>query len=164
MAAIAAAVVAHLLYLLADGAPDPMEPPDGESVATTRPVVQTSDSAPAPLDVQPGVHPAGEAAEPALNAVYGAVAADLGVRAAADAGEQPGAADEHPDDALSPRERAWAAATKHADRHGALPTVSELQALADVSRGTAGAVLKSLRQRPQSLHLVPDTLDPETQP
>jgi hypothetical protein len=41
-----------------------------------------------------------------------------------------------------------AAAARHADRHGALPTVTELEALASVSRGTAATALKALRDRP----------------
>ena len=64
----------------------------------------------------------------------------------------------------APRERARAAAVRHAARHGALPTVSELEALAAVSRGTAAAALRALRQHPHPLHLVPDNPDPETQP
>jgi hypothetical protein len=42
---------------------------------------------------------------------------------------------------------------------GALPTVSQLQAEADVSRGTAGEVLKALREQPAPLHLVTDTTE-----
>jgi hypothetical protein len=42
--------------------------------------------------------------------------------------------------------------------------VSELEALAAVSRGTAAAALKALRRQPTALHVVPDTPDPETQP
>ena len=47
------------------------------------------------------------------------------------------------------RARAHAAALRHAERHGALPTVSVLAAAADVSRGTAATVLKPLREHPQ---------------
>lgn len=43
------------------------------------------------------------------------------------------------------RLRAHAVALRHAARHGALPTVSALAAAADVSRGTAATVLKPLR-------------------
>src|SRR5690349_17562957 len=43
------------------------------------------------------------------------------------------------------RARARAAALRHATRHGSLPTVSALAAAADVSRGTAATVLKPLR-------------------
>src|SRR5206468_1272139 len=42
------------------------------------------------------------------------------------------------------RDRAQTAATRHAVRHGELPTVSQLMNLAAVSRGTAGEALKAL--------------------
>jgi hypothetical protein len=64
----------------------------------------------------------------------------------------------------APRDRARAAALRHAARHGGLPTVSELEALAGVSRGTAAAALRALRAHPNPLHLVPDDPDAETQP
>ncbi len=48
-------------------------------------------------------------------------------------------------DTAPARVRAQTAATGHATRHGQLPTVSELMALAQVARGTAGAALKDLR-------------------
>jgi hypothetical protein len=78
---------------------------------------------------------------------------------------------EHPADSdgeVSPRDRPRPAAVRHAARHGGLPTVSELEALAAVSRGTAAAALKALCRQPTPLHVVPDTVpdtpDPETQP
>ena len=46
------------------------------------------------------------------------------------------------------RERARTAAQAHRDRHGALPSVNQLAALADVARGTAAAALKALRDVP----------------
>jgi len=52
------------------------------------------------------------------------------------------------------RDRARAAAARHAARHGHLPTVSELEVAAEVSRGTAAAVLKHLRDHPTPLHLI----------
>ena len=60
------------------------------------------------------------------------------------------------------RERAGVAAVDHAKRHGALPTVSELERLAAVSRGTAAAALKTLREQPTPLHLVPNHTDERT--
>ena len=60
------------------------------------------------------------------------------------------------------RDRARAAATRHAHRHGALPTVSELEAAAEVSRGTAATVLKHLRDQPTSLHLITSSTDQTT--
>jgi hypothetical protein len=53
-----------------------------------------------------------------------------------------------------PAERARTLAEVHRDRTGALPTVTELMRLADVARGTAGTVLKSLREQRPALHLV----------
>jgi hypothetical protein len=44
------------------------------------------------------------------------------------------------------RDRARAAADQYSRRHGALPTVTQLQDQADVSRGTAGEVLKAMRE------------------
>jgi hypothetical protein len=46
------------------------------------------------------------------------------------------------------RARAHAVALRHAARHGSLPTVSALAAAADVSRGTAATALKQLRVQP----------------
>jgi hypothetical protein len=43
-------------------------------------------------------------------------------------------------------DRAQAAADRYARRHGSLPTVSQLQDQAEVSRGTAGEVLKTMRK------------------
>ncbi len=48
-------------------------------------------------------------------------------------------------DSAPARVRAQTAATGHATRHGQLPTVSELMALAQVARGTAATALKDLR-------------------
>lgn len=52
------------------------------------------------------------------------------------------------------RDRARETDARHAHRHGALPTVSELESLAEVSRGTAAAALKALRDHPTPLHLI----------
>jgi hypothetical protein len=54
----------------------------------------------------------------------------------------------------SARDRARAAAHRHHETHGALPTVTELMDLAHVARGTAGTVLKDLRKQRPALHLV----------
>ena len=132
--------------------------------------------------VQVGVQPAVYGTEPVQPALYNAVAAELAARAAT-ADDQPSApipnaGDEHRSGpfehhadaglntaaATPPRDRARAAAMRHAARHGALPTVSELEGLAEVSRGTAAAALRALRDHPTPLHLVPDTPEPETQP
>jgi hypothetical protein len=54
----------------------------------------------------------------------------------------------------SARDRARAAARRHHNTRGALPTVTELMDLAHVARGTAGTVLKDLRKQHPALHLV----------
>jgi hypothetical protein len=54
----------------------------------------------------------------------------------------------------SARERAHDAARHHVEAHGGLPTVTELAQLAGTSRGTAGTVLKDLREQRPSLHVI----------
>jgi hypothetical protein len=107
--AVAAAVVAHLLYLLAEGG-----------------TVQL------PVE-QPGVQP-----EP--------------VQAAA---VQPSV--ERPTEPVRPvespqRDHAQGVAREHEAEHGRLPTVSELQDRAGVSRGTAAKALRQLRDQPKTPH------------
>lgn len=114
--AVAAAVVAHLLYLLA---------------AEREPVAVRPEPVAAPV-----VRPSNAPSDPAPDA---------------------------PSD--SPvRDRACAAALRHAAEHGSLPTVAHLMTLAQVSRGTAGDALKHLRSRPPALHLVPRDENTRTQP
>jgi hypothetical protein len=127
--AIAAAVVAHLLYLLAA---EPTVQPAGVQPGGVHPgpfSAGTSQLEPDPDPVQlapsddpaPGIEPAGSAARPA---------------------------------ASPQRDRAEAAATRYAQRHGAWPTVSELETAAEVSRGTAAAALKALREQRLPLRLI----------
>jgi hypothetical protein len=54
----------------------------------------------------------------------------------------------------SARERARQAAQAHHERHGALPTVTQLMHAARVARGTAGPVLKALREAPPGIHVI----------
>ena len=133
--AVAAAIVAHLLYLLASEA-------ETGIVVQTEPKPEAVQSIPySPDGVQPAalappVLPGGE-----LTARDEAAARAEPIRPAA-----------------SPmRDRAEAVATRHARRHGAWPTVSELESAAEVSRGTAAAALKALRAAPlPAPHLLPD--------
>lgn len=131
--AVAAAVVAHLLYLLAAEAPPVVQPSAGPEVqhAPVPAVVVRSEPAPA-LPVRPSDTPS----------------------------EQPVA---RPSDSPA-RDRARDVAERHAAEHGELPTVRHLMTLAEVSRGTAGDALKSLRTRPTPLHLVPRDENQRTQP
>jgi hypothetical protein len=179
--AVAAAIVAHLLYLLATDDADHAEPgSDANGTAgaptATAPagVLDRSAVAPRPgpaADVQPapfkadGVQLATSVVQPVTarpvpsdpaTAVQRPTAVEARSGRAALAPTQA----EHPDrwSAASPaRDRARAAATRHAHRHGHLPTVSELEAAAEVSRGTAATVLKHLREQPTPLHLITTT-------
>jgi hypothetical protein len=65
-------------------------------------------------------------------------------------------------DAAPARVRAQTAATGHATRHGALPTVSELMALAQVARGTAATALKDLRTQHDQLQVTTTTTTART--
>ncbi|MCF7552609.1 hypothetical protein [Pseudonocardia sp. WMMC193] len=119
--AVAAAVVAHLLYLLAEGYPVHRH----EGYAGVHRAEHTAgyhDGAP----VGPG------AAEPA--------ALSAAESAAVPPTEPPGRAAESPQ-----RDHAMTVARSHAAEHGRLPTVSELQDLADVARGTAAKALRRLK-------------------
>ena len=136
--AVAAAVVAHLLYLLAVAGPAPG-------------VVQrgTVQGAPfTPFDVQPEASPG--AVQPRPDATGETGEPDRARSAVVDG----------PTPRLAPspaRDRAESAAVRHAQRHGAWPTVTELETAAEVSRGTAAAALKALRDQPLPLHLINNT-------
>jgi hypothetical protein len=65
-------------------------------------------------------------------------------------------------DAAPARLRAQTAATGHAARHGQLPTVSELMALAQVARGTAATALKDLRTQQDQLQITTTTNEART--
>lgn len=202
--AVAAAIVAHLLYLLAFDAPanrpaaDPtavtaadgigretpglaVAPPSGrvadaeaplpatavQSAAAVRSGPLTAGVQPGPVDVQsftdptvqsdppPGVHPSPAPAvqpdpAPGVQPPPADTAPSARSVAVVPPVEQPGRRPE----ASPARDRARAAAARHAARHGRLPTVSELESAAEVSRGTAAAVLKHLRDHPAPLHLI----------
>ncbi|MCE3552412.1 hypothetical protein LWC33_13190 [Pseudonocardia sp. RS11V-5] len=118
--AVAAAVVAHLLYLLAEPQPVHDEAERSGVQPDERRVVQPATGVPAAAEL--------ETAGPARPA------------------ESP------------QRDRAESEARAHRAEHGRLPTVSELQDRADVSRGTAAKALKALRDQqttPHPLQLVP---------
>jgi hypothetical protein len=173
--AIAAAIVAHLLFLLGtDARPDAQ----GHQLLTA-PAVHP----PAKEDVQPGAvdNPVQSGVQP--RPLNGAVHLD-GTPVGHEPVEQPpavytgtpvtGSAPESVGQLVeqssagragSPvRERARSAARRHAARHGALPTVSELAGLAKVARGTAATVLRELRAQPAQLHAVPNTDDARSTP
>jgi hypothetical protein len=79
-------------------------------------------------------------------------------RAVSQSGRRPGLRP-----ALSPGDRASAMAELHCKRRGEWPSVRELAALADVSRGTAETALRQLREAQPQLHLVDDETDSRSQ-
>jgi hypothetical protein len=190
--AIAAAVVAHLLYLLAESSRPAGDRPVAEASGEQRPVAAASPRATAMEDAAPVTEPLTVARDAAVVEPVGApvLALAAGQRSAAGvhpalfnassvhadalnttpnergpdpaAGVQPEVAPAGPAGPVntpaerspskpldSPvRDRAQSVARAHLARRGALPTVSELEAAAQVSRGTAATVLKALRSTP----------------
>ncbi|ALE85840.1 hypothetical protein [Pseudonocardia sp. HH130629-09] len=173
--AVAAAVVAHLLYLLAENdtveqpehhdrqAPDGTAgsrvratitvPPSGRTLAGRLDEVGHGPAVPPALDgpVVPG--PPRPVSHPAPRPAVWPDGSGAGGTGGSGAGAQ---------------ERARTTAATHRQRHGALPTVRELQEMADVGRGTAARALQQLRdthtQAASGLHLVPDEPQNRTQP
>lgn len=195
--AIAAAIVAHLLYLLAtDTDTDIADRAGANRAADDRAADDCGGGRPSSAPSQSGVQralysglttsaprtppPAGGPADGQPVGVQAAGVHLLGVQPAA----LPSPTVERPHPAAGPverprpaasaasaGERARTAAARHTAHHGALPTVSELMAAAEVSRGTAAMVLKALRAQPTPLHLVtsngqddPVSPDARTQP
>jgi hypothetical protein len=194
--AVAAAVVAHLLFLLGNhstatssddlhqqvsplGQPDqatsiagrkpaptggPHEPLAGAAVSVTGLSRATSTSpretlpvlpeAAAPIVAAPGVSGPPRAVQPAPLPVVQALTStpiEHGIEHPAPHGADPVVRPPAARDAAPARVRAQTAATGHATRHGQLPTVSELMALAQVARGTAATALKDLRTQQEQL-------------
>ncbi|MDN5916083.1 MAG: hypothetical protein L0I76_13435 [Pseudonocardia sp.] len=150
--AIAAAIVAHLLYLLATHDPDAEPTAEYGPSAVGRTALERS-TAGVQRDVSDG-HAAELApgSEPAVT-----VQRHAPVEARSSRPALPARPDGETDSraiAAPARERARAAAQRHQACHRALPTVSELEALAQVSRGTAAAALKDVRDQPTPLHII----------
>jgi hypothetical protein len=182
--AIAAAIVAHLLYLLGSHHP-PAHPPKGfpeavEPVSAAPahpapqalPVPKAAPSAaftPSPANGHPVLTMADNPTPPAVQADASHAASLYSTPAAEQPTEHPkaptsvtGVRASAPVVTAPARVRAQTAATGHAARHGQLPTVSELMALAQVARGTAAAALKDLRNQPAQLHIAKPTAEPRT--
>ena len=170
--AIAAAIVAHLLFMLATDhrldAPDVGVGTAGEtsSPLAERSALSTSVVQPGRVhspDVQPQAVHSG-AVQPRPLDASGSSAVDGRTAAPAEAVQPEPSRDDHasevkperpPVQPPSPkRDRARAAARKHQALHHTLPTVDELMKLADVSRGTAGTALQELREQPAHLHVI----------
>ncbi|MQA63400.1 MAG: hypothetical protein GEU86_18360 [Actinophytocola sp.] len=160
--AVAAAIVAHLLFLL--GQATTLADDTGTARTAAEPALSGAAEPPA-LDA-PGAAvdggPTGPVSRP-VQAPVSTVAPPPGVQVSTSVGVQPGGASRR--EPSSPagehggsgaRERARAAARRHAAHHGDLPSVRELQRLAEVSRGSAHAALKELREHPSHLHIVND--------
>jgi hypothetical protein len=156
--AIAAALTAHLLHLISTGSkPEIAEPVTArmkrsvsDPTNSDRPYNPASDPTrdnPTPVQTAPV-----EAATPPVPAVIEPVNTPVVDQTAVEQLTPGGSA----------RDRARAAAHRHHDTHGALPTVTELMDLAHVARGTAGTVLKDLRKQRPALHLVNTNPDSST--
>ncbi|WP_436493408.1 hypothetical protein [Actinokineospora sp. HUAS TT18] len=152
--AVAAAIVAHLLFMLghartASTAPASTVAPSSavEPARSTTPVQPAVQSA-----VQRTVQPAAEA-----TVQLPAVAVEPARVEQPAASPRPRVQPVPVESSSSPaKDRARAAARSHHHRHGSLPTVTELVTMAQVSRGTAGTALQELRETPADLHLVDD--------
>jgi len=143
--AIAAAIVAHLLFLLVSHRGDHVQPSEpGETDAVQ------------PERVDAAVHASVQPSIEQRSALPASITADEAV-------QQSPASQQAPEPSARPgspaRDRARAAARRHASLHGSLPTVSQLMSLADVARGTAGNALKELRDQPTQLHVVNESTD-----
>jgi hypothetical protein len=170
--AIAAALTAHLLHLIGTGptasnaavaasAPSRRPPTLGEPVNGdgVQPFSPPSVQPYNPIDDPAAVQPARTTAEVERSGVQ----ADLSTRH--DSAPTANAHDgwiESAGSGAPARDRARHAARSHYARHGRLPTATELMQLAQVARGTAGTVLKDLRDNRPSLHLVNADTDQET--
>ncbi|WP_103348694.1 hypothetical protein [Amycolatopsis sp. CA-128772] len=159
--AVAAAIVAHLLFMLATDHRTGSADDTARAAAVSALVVPSDPVRPSGVQsralhtggVQPGAVEtsetrglSGRPAEPS-DSVQPEPSSDA---VAVEAGRQ------RPVNApASPkRDRARAAARRHQVQHGELPTVDQLMQLAEVSRGTAGTALQELREQPAPLQLI----------
>jgi hypothetical protein len=150
--AVAAAIAAHLLFLIgAHGSPPGGTVPDAGVPSGRGPGVQWD----SPERPSAGVQsvPSGDEPEQMRFAVNGGPDRRA-LPAGPDRGHQ-GVLRR----ALSQADRARTVAELHAARTGALPSVRELAELADVGRGTAARELAALRDRSHGLHAVPNPAD-----
>lgn len=163
--AVAAAIVAHLLFLLGrvdeDSADDhhassetPVRTVEAARASTavpsTRAEIAGPSKAPGEITVQPPPPPTVSNDRPAPGVQVSTGAVVQSGAASTQVPSNPPAAR----GASGARDRARAAARRHAAHHGDLPSVRELERLAEVSRGSAHAALKELREHPSHLHIV----------
>ncbi|MCO1658900.1 DUF2637 domain-containing protein [Pseudonocardia humida] len=167
--AVAAAIVAHLLFLLA--VDHPAAPAAANGVRHSDPVPQSAnpadttreqDTSTADRTHRPSPRPAvsvpvssGEQAGSVSGGVSEVVSPPSsssevsGAVGRAPVSERPATVSASP-----ARDRARAAALAHHQQTGALPSVRELTRLAEVSRGTAADALTTLRATTRPLHLI----------
>jgi hypothetical protein len=141
--AIAAAIVAHLLHLLATeprppqvhavDAPNANAPSGHQSPSGHTPDVQSSNVLPE-TEARSQTSPRRSRIHPSSPSLVSGDPPPIPLRPRVRSTDAPA------------RSRARAAADQYARCHGALPTVSQLQDQAEVSRGTAGEVLKAMRE------------------
>jgi hypothetical protein len=151
--AVAAALVAHLLFMLSAAArsnPASSRPDADPSNPSAAPGVQA-----APAVQRPGVQPSSPAAPVDEPVVRPAV--QPRPRPALPAGRA-GERREVSNPSSPAMDRARAEARSRFTDAGSWPTVTELQEATGVSRGTAGAALKELRDQPAPLRIVHDDL------
>lgn len=132
--AVAAAIAAHLLFLIGTSRSRP--PVSSYVQPEARPTVQP-DSRPT---LEPGVQ---HETEPRVQPVR-----RLDARS-----NRP----TQKSDAVNPRDRALAVARQYERRTGRLPAVRDLQTRARVSRGTAATALQELRATRNGLHVINET-------
>ncbi|SFW50357.1 hypothetical protein [Amycolatopsis australiensis] len=170
--AVAAAIVAHLLFMLA--AEGGLVTAAAGSAATGERVPAVAERADASTDeaagaavqstgVQSGSVQSGAVQLDPLDASSAVERAERTTREPESvqppAAAERGAAEAKPERPASPppspkRDRARAAARRWQAQHGDLPTVDQLMQLAEVSRGTAGTALQELREQPAPLQLI----------
>jgi hypothetical protein len=162
--AIAAALTAHLLHLIHTNIHNPGATRPGLQTALDAALADSGRASGLPalastVSVQPYTRLDAVEREPAARTAAERDGSPVQVprstpperSAAADADQ-----DQPPRPALagSARERARQTAQAHHARHGALPTVTQLMHAARVARGTAGPVLKELREARPDLHVI----------
>lgn len=180
--AVAAAIVAHLLFMLATDRPDRAAPAtDGRLrvaftgahlAAAAAAAPDTTPSVQAPAVRAPGVQ-SDPVQSPGLDA-SSVAAADERTTAEPET-VQPGKPTDPEPEPVKPERSAAPASSPKKDRaraearrfqihNGQLPTVDELMKLAEVSRGTAGTALQELRNQPAALQLITDHVTQQANP
>jgi hypothetical protein len=154
--AIAAALAAHLLHLVGTDTP-----PAASTGSEERPASTVSSNPPAsnPPVSNRAPDPVGQSrptVDRPTRPVQPGPGQVLDTRPPVNSAEPSRLRGDRPGLGGSARDRALAAARAHRDTHGTLPTARDLATLAGTSTGTAGSVLKELRDNRPSLHVVND--------